>query len=316
MTEIFSAPTVEEAKEKASITFGAPVSEISFEVLDEPKKGLLSGLFGKKDDCRVKATYNAPVVQEQTTIQQPAEPVAEAVDEDVTEEKESNICPEVQLEKMQIAAEYLESIMSHLAPDVKCIGKLENGVSFTLEGNGAGALIGRRGDTLDALQYLTSMVANKGEKEYVRMTIDTCGYRAKRKVSLQELAARISKNVLRTGRSYVLEPMNPYERRVIHSAVTEIEGVSSHSVGEEPNRKVVITSDAAPANRRDDRGRNNRGNNRRNGDFRNKKREHRDSGVSSEGPKKLDLSTSFEKDYKRPKPEDALNTGVYGKIDI
>ena len=172
----------------------------------------------------------------------------------------------------------------------------------------------------------TSMVANRGDKDYVRLTIDTCGYREKRRKALQDLAQRISKSVLRTGRSVALEPMNPYERRIIHSAVTEIEGVSSHSSGEEPNRKVIITNDSAPDYKKDDK--NARGFRSGNGRFdrndrkggrpqrNHDRRDRRDRRPSGEGPRKLDLSTSFEKDYKRPKPEDSLNAGVYGKIDI
>ena len=175
------------------------------------------------------------------------------------------------------------------------------------------------------------MVANRGDKDYVRLTIDTCGYRDKRRKALQELASRISKSVLRTGRSVALEPMNPYERRIIHSTVTAIEGVSSHSSGEEPNRKVIITNDSAPEYKRDDRNargfreggkrfdrndRNDRGRGGKGRRDRNDRGERRDRRPSGEGPRKLDLSTSFEKDYKRPKPEDSLNAGVYGKIDI
>ena len=345
MTEIFTASTLEEAKQKAAEAFGVAVSEITFQVLEEPKRSLLGGLFGKKEEYRVEASYTAaaPVQQDApaaATAEEPAEyddvPASEAVAEeeasaDAEEEAEESEKPavpeEIQLEKMQIGAAYLEQVLAQLAPEVKCTGKLENGISFSLEGNGAGSLIGRRGDTLDALQYLTSMVANRGDKDYVRLTIDTCGYREKRRKALQELAQRISKSVLRTGRSVALEPMNPYERRIIHSAVTEIEGVSSHSSGEEPNRKVIITNDSAPEYKRDDR--NARGlrdnkfnrNDRRGGrggrdGRRNDRGERRDRRPSGEGPRKLDLSTSFEKDYKRPKPEDALNAGVYGKIDI
>ena len=346
MTEIFTASSLEEAKQKASDAFGAPVSEITFQVLEEPKRSLLGGLFGKKEEYRVEASYTAPAstIVEETPAEDPAESVQETTEtEAVAEEtpaaveetedfaeaettEKSEVPEEIQLEKMQIGAAYLEQVLAQLAPEVKCIGKLENGISFSLEGNGAGSLIGRRGDTLDALQYLTSMVANRGDKDYVRLTIDTCGYREKRKKALQELAQRISKSVLRTGRSVALEPMNPYERRIIHSAVTEIEGVSSHSSGEEPNRKVIITNDSAPEYKRDDRNahsmhddrkfnRNDRrgGKGGRRNDHNGERRERRPSG---EGPRKLDLSTSFEKDYKRPKPEDALNAGVYGKIDI
>lgn len=339
MTEIFTASTLEEAKQKAAEAFGAAVSEITFQVLEEPKRSLLGGLFGKKEEYRVEATYTAPAAQESAaeiaadTVETVAEEVAEEIsaepEADSAEEEEVSGRPavpeEIQLEKMQIGAAYLEQVLAQLAPEVKCTGKLENGISFSLEGNGAGSLIGRRGDTLDALQYLTSMVANRGDKDYVRLTIDTCGYREKRRKALQDLAQRISKSVLRTGRSVALEPMNPYERRIIHSAVTEIEGVSSHSSGEEPNRKVIITNDSAPEYKRDDR--NARGfrenskfnrNDRRGGKGgrRNDRGDRRDRRPSGEGPRKLDLSTSFEKDYKRPKPEDALNAGVYGKIDI
>lgn len=337
MTEIFNAPTLEEAKQMAADAFGAPVSEISFQVLEEPKRSLLGGLFGKKEEYRVEASYEpaddgaAAEESAQEIVSEPAEAAEETADEpaieaesapveDAAEKYEPDIPEEIKLEKMELGAAYLRQVLAQLAPDVTCTGTLENGISFTLEGESAGALIGRRGDTLDALQYLTSMVANRGDKDYVRLTIDTCGYRAKRRKALQDLAQRISKSVLRTGRSVALEPMNPYERRIIHSAVTEIEGVSSHSSGEEPNRKVIITNDSAPEYKHDER--NARGfrerkfdrNDRRGG--RRNERDRRDRRPRGEGPRKLDLSTSFEKDYKRPKPEDSLNAGVYGKIDI
>ena len=339
MTEIFTASSLEEAKQMAADAFGVPASAIDFKVIEEPKRSLLSGLFGKKEEFRVEASYTAPAAEAapaaepvfatepvtEPEITEAADPAAEDAAESDTEEK-SEISPEIQLEKMQLGAAYLEQVLAQLAPEVKAAGRLENGISFTLEGNGAGSLIGRRGDTLDALQYLTSMVANRGDKDYVRLTIDTCGYREKRRKALQDLAQRISQSVLRTGRSVALEPMNPYERRIIHSAVTEIEGVSSHSSGEEPNRKVIITNDSAPDYKKDDKNargfrsgsnrfdRNDRG---RGGKPRNHdRRDRRDRRPSGEGPRKLDLSTSFEKDYKRPKPEDSLNAGVYGKIDI
>ena len=94
----------------------------------------------------------------------------------------------------------------------------ESGVTLTFDGDGSGTIIGRRGETLDALQYLASMVSNKGDKEYFRITIDSCGYREKRRKTLIELAKKISKSVLRTGRSTTLEPMNPYERRKLRAS--------------------------------------------------------------------------------------------------
>ena len=345
MTGIFTAAALDDAKQKAADAFGVPVSEISFKVLEEPKRSLLGGLFGKKEEYRIEANYTPAAVAEpeaeetaETAEPEIAEPETEeaevAADEEIAAEDaefsaKSAVSPELMLEKMQAGASYLEQVLAKLAPGVQCEGRLENGISFELTGENAGSLIGRRGDTLDALQYLTSMIANRGDKDYVRLTIDTCGYRDKRRKALQELAQRISKSVLRTGRSVALEPMNPYERRIIHSAVTEIEGVSSHSIGEEPNRKVIITNDSAPAYKRDDKNarsfrsgggkfdRGERGDrNDRRGGRGGRRNDRRDRRPSGEGPRKLDLSTSFEKDYKRPKPEDSLNAGVYGKIDF
>ena len=118
----------------------------------------------------------------------------------------------------------------------------ETGAILNIDSNSNGTIIGRRGETLDAIQYLCSIIANKGDKDYFRITIDCLGYRSKRKETLEQLAVKVAKSVLRTGRSQPLEPMNPYERRVIHSAISEIEGVSSRSVGEEPYRKIIISS--------------------------------------------------------------------------
>ena len=123
----------------------------------------------------------------------------------------------------------------------------------------------------------------------------------------------MAKSVLRTGRSQPLEPMNPYERRVIHSAISNIEGVSSRSVGEEPYRKIIISSNnpRRSGGRRDDRRGGGRRNDRRNGG----ERRNRDREVNMER-RSVDLSTSFEKDYKRPKPEDSIEGCLYGKIEL
>ena len=110
-----------------------------------------------------------------------------------------------------------------------------------LSGEDMGVLIGKRGQTLDSLQYLASLVANKGEEEYVRVKVDTENYRQRRKDTLENLAKNIASKVRRTGRAVVLEPMNPYERRVIHSALQADRYVETHSEGEEPFRKVVVT---------------------------------------------------------------------------
>jgi len=107
-------------------------------------------------------------------------------------------------------------------------------------GDTLGILIGRRGETLDALQYLTSLQVNKGREGYIRVTLDTENYRAKREDSLRRLAQRMANRATKTGRKVVLEPMNPYERRVLHTALQNHPAVTTHSEGEEPNRRVVI----------------------------------------------------------------------------
>ena len=110
-----------------------------------------------------------------------------------------------------------------------------------INGDTLGILIGRRGETLDAVQYLTSLKVNRGREGYIRVTLDTENYRAKREDTLIRLANRMANRALRTGRKVSLEPMNPYERRIIHYALQQTEGVDTHSEGEEPNRHVVIT---------------------------------------------------------------------------
>lgn len=117
----------------------------------------------------------------------------------------------------------------------------EEGLRIEVSGPDMGIVIGRRGETLDALQYLTSLVANRGEEEYCKVTIDTENYRAKRKETLERLAHKMAAKVQKYHRNVSLEPMNPYERRIIHSALQGVDNITTHSIGSEPNRKVVIT---------------------------------------------------------------------------
>lgn len=117
----------------------------------------------------------------------------------------------------------------------------EGNVRVDMFGDTLGILIGRRGETLDALQYLTSLYVNKGGEDYIRVTLDTENYRAKREEALRRLANRMANRAIKTGRKVVMEPMNPYERRILHSALQQNDAVTTHSEGEEPNRHVVIT---------------------------------------------------------------------------
>ena len=122
----------------------------------------------------------------------------------------------------------------------------EENVRLQLSGEKIGSVIGRRGETLDAIQYLASLVANRGEGEYIRLSIDSGNYREKRARTLEALARKLANQAVRTGRSITLEPMNPYERRIIHGAVATVKGATSASTGVEPNRRVVISSTVPP----------------------------------------------------------------------
>lgn len=349
MVEIFTAKTVQEAKDLAVSRFGAAMSEIQFEVLEEPKRGL----FGRiKGEAKVKAEYEPLMRQTPIKAPKPVQPAAaaapvatppapkaeaapvppapkaEEAPAPATAPATQEAAPAAEAatpnvdadEKIAHAKDYISGILRQMdMPDDCTVTRTENGAVLSFDGDGSGAIIGRRGETLDALQYLASMISNRGDHDYFRISLDSCGYREKRRKTLEELAAKISKSVIRTGRSTTLEPMNPYERRIIHSAVSAIEGVSSRSIGDEPYRKVIIssttakhpeqTSRRADAPRRGQNGRPNRSDAPRRDD-----RERRPKNY--EGPKKLDLQTSFEKDYKRPKPEDNVNAGLYGKIEF
>ncbi len=363
MTEIFTAKTVEEAKELAVRHFGATAGDITFEVLEEPKKGFLGFM---KGEARVRATYisvsipeEAPAAEEiietvaveespaiaETIIENEAEEAPEAVVEETVDEtpaaeeeaaaEEAAPAAETETDKMDVslitgepseaalakiekAKAYLSGILEKMGVEAELVvtAGAESAMIDIVAANN-GTVIGKRGETLDALQYLTFMIANRGDKDYYRVILNSANYRERRRKTLEELAAKIAKNVLRSGRQTTLEPMNPYERRIIHSAIAEIEGVSSRSVGEEPYRKVVISSNKPSRSRRRNDNRNDRGGNR--GGRRNDHRDNRRRRNPDEPPTRINMDsmkTSFEMDYKRPKPEDDLNAGLYGKIEF
>jgi spoIIIJ-associated protein len=194
--------SVEDAIRAACETLGVEQDRVEFEILELPSKRLL-GLLGASD-AKVRVTYK----------------------ETLKERAVSRL--NMVLEKMDL-------------PDVTIDAtETENGIVLNMTGEGLGLIIGHRGETLDALQYLISLMANRGEEGYTRITLDTGNYREKREKTLTALARRIALSAVKTRRSTTLEPMNPYERRIIHTAVQGVHGASSWSVGEEPNRRVVI----------------------------------------------------------------------------
>lgn len=138
--------------------------------------------------------------------------------------------------------EFLSKVFDAMGMKVQIdVEKTDEEINIELSGDDMGVLIGKRGQTLDSLQYLTSLVVNKGSSYYTRVKVDTENYRVRRKETLENLAKNLAYKVKRTKRPVTLEPMNPYERRVIHSALQNDKYVSTHSEGEEPYRKVVIT---------------------------------------------------------------------------
>lgn len=149
-----------------------------------------------------------------------------------------------ELAKNTPCAVFLDELLKKMnVPAPVLAAETENGLRLCIDAETMGLLIGRRGETLDAMQYLVSLVANKGRKDdgYMRVTLDTEGYRSRREETLKRLARKNAVHVRQTGRPVSMEPMNPYERRILHSALQGFNGVTTHSEGEEPNRHVVIT---------------------------------------------------------------------------
>jgi len=155
---------------------------------------------------------------------------------------EARVAVTYTLTPAESAKEFLEGLLERMGLEALVDSEMtDDGVSMNVRGEDMGVVIGRRGDTLDALQYITSIVVNRDQDEHVKVTLDTENYRAKREDTLIRLANRMANRAVKTGRKVSLEPMNPYERRIIHSALQANEAVDTHSEGDEPNRHVVIT---------------------------------------------------------------------------
>ena len=263
-----SGKTREEAIEKAVIELGAPsASAIMYTVINEGRKGFLG--FGAVD-CTIKAVYQVAEPSEEKPRRDrrdrgdrkggerrdrrdraPKKPV-----EDVEETEEivapvrpvfENIDPATATESEQTAYRFICKLVEDMElADVTVAMHPGNNddMVITVDGEAAGVLIGHHGDTLDALQYLANLAANRkeeGEKrEYARITVDVESYRAKREDALRILARKKAHQVLKYKKSIMLEPMNPYERRIIHSEIQKMEGVSTNSIGVENNRRIVI----------------------------------------------------------------------------
>ena len=220
-----------------------------------------------------KAEEPAPA-EEQAAPAQPEAPAAEPETAAPAAEAEE---PEVPINieenaKVKAAVEYLKDVIEKMGVQNVTFSAVQKGEAtiIRLDGEKLGALIGRRGETMESLSYLASLVANRLEGDYIKLGLDVAGYRDKREHDLTVLAERIGNKVRKTGRSFAMEPMNPYERRIIHSAIGKMEGVRSESKGEGRDRRVVIYSTAPDAQTDNTYGeRRPRGNGRRPGGNRN-----------------------------------------------
>lgn len=256
--------TLEDALTEAKIILGAASDEIEYEVIEKGSTGFLG--MGAKNAV-IKARKKTPVEHTEDSspkIKQEEKPAAafqekiekkpeskKEVKEEPLREEESMIeSPETDEVKLDIdevieeASSFLNLVFSDLDMTV-CItsdyNEEEKMLTLDLSGDEMGLLIGKRGQTLDALQYLTSLAVNKGKPYYVHIKLDTENYRERRKATLENLAKNISAKVKRTKRPVSLEPMNPYERRIIHYALQADKFVTTHSEGEEPYRKIIVS---------------------------------------------------------------------------
>ena len=304
-TQEATGKTVDEARAKACALLGVQAEDlnVSYEVLEMPQKTGFLGL--KLTPAKVRVSVEepdapkapeapaaaeapapapveekveapaAPAAEEAAPAEEPkaeeAAPVAEAAPAEEAEEVEVPINIE-ENSKVKAAVEYLQEVITRMGVNDVTFSAVQKGEAtiIRLDGEKLGALIGRRGETMESLSYLASLVANRLEGDYIKLGLDVAGYRDKRENDLTVLAQRIGNKVRKTGRSFAMEPMNPYERRIIHSAIGKMEGVRSESKGEGRDRRVVIYSTAPDAQTDNTYGeRRPRGNGRRPGGNRN-----------------------------------------------
>ena len=203
---------------------------------------------GKREKKEYKKERKAEEKQEKKAEKEKEADRVEAFEEETEEKaqrperKVAQLTPEEAQEAMDKASKFMKDVFASIDMEVGVATNYTDEVlNVELSGDDMGILIGKRGQTLDSLQYLTSLVVNKGKSGYTRVKVDTENYRSRRKETLENLAKNIAFKVKRTRRPVFLEPMNPYERRIIHSALQNDPYVTTHSEGEEPYRKVVVT---------------------------------------------------------------------------
>ena len=238
---------IDTAVELALADLKLTIDEVDVTVLEEPSRGFF-GIGSKLALVRVekKKTHEVkePEKKEKKTVekaekaqtQKTATPKKEEIKKEI-EVKEENLVPCEDHEALR----FLKEVIKEMGLDLDITAKKgENSLYLDIQGKDSGTIIGKRGQTLDAIQYLTSLVANKESEVYTRVVVDAENYRAKREKTLEALANRLANKVVKTKRSVKLEPMNPYERKVIHAALHDHPKVVTRSEGQDPYRRVVI----------------------------------------------------------------------------
>lgn len=229
---LVTGKSIEEARKNAAAQLGADADEIMIEVIENATSGFF-GIITKP--CKIAAWIEG---DEEEIIEAP-KPVEKK--EEKPKKKERAIAQD-KTEGEKIAKEFLESTLSQMGIDATLdFTQTDDALEIVVSGENMGRVIGKRGETLDALQYLTSLVVNKDKEEYIRINLDSENYRAKRTVALEKLADKVADKVIRNKRNLTLEPMNAFERRVIHSRLQGNEKLTTYSIGEEPARRIVVS---------------------------------------------------------------------------
>ena len=263
-----SAKTLDDAITEALVQLGVTSDRLDYIVVEKGSEGFLG--IGRKqavikarrkreekpveetvEESKVETPVKEEVKPEKKTEKKPAKEhshtkknVREEKPEVKSEPKKEVELAKVEPQTIETCEKFIYDVMNAMGMDdvkVTSVVDEEGALSINMEGSNMGILIGKRGQTLDSLQYLTNRVANKMQDGYVRVKLDTEDHRRRRKETLENLAKNIASKVKRTRKTVSLEPMNPYERRIIHSALQSDPAVSTHSEGEEPYRRVVVT---------------------------------------------------------------------------
>lgn len=247
--EIGTGSSIESALSDALLKLGLNEGKDVYnqEILELPKKGLFG--IGTKD-AKVRVWFDDGKPAPKKLEKKPVTKEEKIVKSEKSEQKKKVKVEETPLlkadvsKKAQTAKDYLQKVINKMnLPEVEVTCDTEGkNVCLHINNDEKGITIGHRGETLNALQYLTGLAANRVDGDFARLTVDSGTYREKRRKTLEILAKRIAHQVVRTGVSQTLEPMTPYERRIIHSAVAEVNGATSSSEGEEPKRYVIISS--------------------------------------------------------------------------